>query len=476
MRTNSALSNLLLALVLAVGATGLWTVFGGYVIDALPIGPSEPICQEAISLQKDGTPLIMRYVDGLHTQEYRDLEGQPVIPPVDAANISPAFLAKTWGRLNLVESPRLADGQSPSGYWYLLEDEKSTDQRGYFAGFDSQNKRCIGYLGINGFQPEVPSLENMFPGVRRGSRGAEKGLYFVAEAPGLSVYAQAGSRSLPSVFVPTSDGKLYLADLQKRTVNVVHDGEPLLSAAKLYQPEGTNSRVRWCIALRTATSIEVLDAIDGHFLRRFSIPDEFRTEDFMFGLTSNAEMVLEIADQYGEAFKSTNNVRIVQIHANGTKEDHTVTLAQIARGKRFQATGGLRVPAPVFLAAEIALDRGSEIMQGKLEPSWNATARRLASEYYPTFLLAVGISLACAIATLVRLTRYSASRTERILWPLFVLLFGVPGWIGFRVCRTWPVLEACGNCNVRVPRNHEECVACATEFPLPAELGTEVFA
>jgi hypothetical protein len=278
------------------------------------------------------------------------------------------------------------------------------------------------------------------------------------------------------VFIPTSDGKLYLADIQKRSVTIVHEGEPLLSAARFNQPDDSLARVKSGIALRTETSIEVLDAIDGRFLRRFSIPNEFRTEDFMFGLTNNSEMVLEIADQYGDTLESSHNVRIVQVHANGTKEDHTVTLAQIAIGKRFQASGCLRVPAPFLLAAEIALDRGSEIMQRKLEPTLSATARRLLSEYYPTFLLAVAISLVCAVACLLRLTRYSASRTERILWPLFVLLFGVPGWVGFRFCRTWPVLEACGNCNVRVPRDHEECVACATEFPLPVKIGTEVFA
>jgi hypothetical protein len=72
--------------------------------------------------------------------------------------------------------------------------------------------------------------------------------------------------------------------------------------------------------------------------------------------------------------------------------------------------------------------------------------------------------------------RYGASLAERIVWPLFVLLFGLPGWIGYRFGRSWPVLEACPECGVAVPRDRERCLHCINDFPRPALKGTEVFA
>jgi hypothetical protein len=47
-----------------------------------------------------------------------------------------------------------------------------------------------------------------------------------------------------------------------------------------------------------------------------------------------------------------------------------------------------------------------------------------------------------------------ASRTQRVVWPLFVFLLGLPGWIGYR----YTVAPS------------------AVEFLVPALRGTEVFA
>jgi hypothetical protein len=66
--------------------------------------------------------------------------------------------------------------------------------------------------------------------------------------------------------------------------------------------------------------------------------------------------------------------------------------------------------------------------------------------------------------------------SERVIWPLFVLAFGLPGWVGYRFGRRWPVLESCPKCGVDVPRDREDCTDCEVAFPGPALKGTEVFA
>jgi hypothetical protein len=55
-------------------------------------------------------------------------------------------------------------------------------------------------------------------------------------------------------------------------------------------------------------------------------------------------------------------------------------------------------------------------------------------------------------------------------------LLGPPGGIGYRFGRWWPVLEACPECGVRVPRDREACACWEADFSPPALQGTEVFA
>jgi hypothetical protein len=61
-------------------------------------------------------------------------------------------------------------------------------------------------------------------------------------------------------------------------------------------------------------------------------------------------------------------------------------------------------------------------------------------------------------------------------WAAFVFLFGVPGWIAYRVHRTWPVFEECPACRQAAPRDRTECTECGADFPPPVLKGIEVFA
>ena len=133
-------------------------------------------------------------------------------------------------------------------------------------------------------------------------------------------------------------------------------------------------------------------------------------------------------------------------------------------------------PSPALFAGTVGFNRVCELLRQHLEPTLGEAVRRTAREFGQTFLLALAISAVLAGLCYFRLARYKATRLERIVWPLFVLVLGLPGWIGSRFGRTWPVLEACPACTIRSPRDRYDCVACGEEFRAPAELGTEVFA
>jgi hypothetical protein len=61
-------------------------------------------------------------------------------------------------------------------------------------------------------------------------------------------------------------------------------------------------------------------------------------------------------------------------------------------------------------------------------------------------------------------------------WMTFVVLFGLPGWLGYIWHRRWPVLAACPACGRKAPRDREDCAGCLAEFPLRSLTGAELFA
>jgi hypothetical protein len=101
---------------------------------------------------------------------------------------------------------------------------------------------------------------------------------------------------------------------------------------------------------------------------------------------------------------------------------------------------------------------------------------RAFGDFWPSLLISSLVSLPLAVLCYRRQMRYQVARSQRILWPLFVFLFGVPGWVGYLTCRSWPVLEPCPACGSIVPQDRLECAACQAGFPLPPRRGTEVLA
>jgi len=48
---------------------------------------------------------------------------------------------------------------------------------------------------------------------------------------------------------------------------------------------------------------------------------------------------------------------------------------------------------------------------------------------------------------------------------VFVLLLGVPGFLGYLAHRVWPARLPCPHCGRPVPRDRPACFACGHDFP-----------
>src|SRR5208282_2706845 len=132
------------------------------------------------------------------------------------------------------------------------------------------------------------------------------------------------------------------------------------------------------------------------------------------------------------------------------------------------------VPAPLVLAALVETLRSKELVEIGQAAGYAEALWRAFTDFWPALAITQALAAGLALLCYRREVRYRTSAGERVLWPLFVLTLGLPGWIAYRFSRSWPVLEACPACARGVPQDRECCACCEAEFPEPELRGTEV--
>jgi hypothetical protein len=237
--------------------------------------------------------------------EYRDLEGNRVTRPSGEHRFSltPAPLAVTSPRQATSPLPwderlhSFADGGSPAVYWYFLSEGRA-DGTGYFAGYDSRSKLCIGYLGTAGFRQDPLPVEERFPfgGLTSGpatSLWCSQRNRSPTEHPDNNLAGQAprGSLSTWDVYLLGRNHMLYHADLHNRTVDVALDDPRALSVAIVMGPlDMVRGTPHW-LAVRTEEEVRILDERGG-LLHRYAVPEELRGQDLHFALTTTGEAIM----------------------------------------------------------------------------------------------------------------------------------------------------------------------------------------
>jgi hypothetical protein len=480
---------LLLSTVLATGFLVVWFLVALWAaaVSSYDVNPEARV--EQLCFLADGTPCVAAITDRHADRQYHDLEGNPLTPPEaddHAGWLNPRPLAGSlsakasddfsWG----LRVRSFADGRAPAGYWYFMSDG-CPDGSGYFVGYDSESRACIGYLGAAGFRAEPLPAEELIPFSGETS-GLQARVFCTQRDHSPTEHplnrsggrAPRGSVSAWDVYVLGRDQKVYHADLNHRTVQVAFEDPRLRSAGLIFGPpdpvRGTPNR----LAVRMDDAVLVLDE-RGHLLERYTIPHELRERGFALAQTTTGEAVMDWSSS-GDSLATTIDHHIYRVTPDGRHQEARVSLRWAGSMRRIQVLGGFVAPAPLVLGGWVAIGRTSDLINEELEATYAAALRRAFTEFWPALLLAQVIALGLAVLCYRRQLRYGATAAERVIWPLFVLVLGLPGWAGYRFGRSWPVLEACSACEVAVPRDRVDCVRCAATFPGPALKGTEVFA
>lgn len=486
MKKNTLVQPLILAVMLAFGFAVVWGLLGMWAVEAVEFMFAAIDVEDPYFLA-DGTPCIshrgaLQYQIG----RYTDLQGNPMTLAEDQdtwpGTLLAAKLPEPAHRGNISWQERiypLGDGRSPTTRWYFVSDGRPAGTA-YFVVYDSETKTRIGYLGLAGFRSTPLPEEELIPfggsGPRREQKPHVLGIHNAQ--PGIRhPRAPHGFVSPGDIYVIGLGGKLYHADLRSRTMELVMDNPHLRSANLLpdvHQSNQTKRGALFRLAVRTEDTLLVADE-HGHVLRRYPIPQASRGHDLTVMETSVGEAVM-CRKLYAK--EATANAKfeheICWVAPDGR---HRETRIALRSGMLVMSPTqmGIAFPSPLLLGGGIAFSLAPDEMQAQSMTYPQALAEELR-QFWRALAIAELFAAGLALLCYRRQVRYGVSRTERIVWPLFVLLFGLPGWIGYRFGRSWPVLETCPDCGVTVPRDRESCLRCTNDFPRPALKGTEVFA
>ncbi len=475
-RNFSLLRQLVWAATLAIGFGILWSYLvvwlGTSIRDAWQGGRRNWPPREDLVVRSDGTLLIgSTPPENLSLTTYRDLSGRVQDAPdrndlllavsMSGEHRKPDFFSSHlgWGqRLKF-----FMDEREPTVNWFFVHDGKP-EGAGYFVSYERGSNRRVGFIGLSGFRSNSVPAAEWFP--LRGDLISDDSQW----------------RWSPRLVYVPSGNLLRLVDRAARSVTAVFEtpepieslGFPRLS----YWGYGHAIKEHPILVLvRTKQQIHALDR-KHNVIRVFSIPTEVDRQSpvqwYEIG-DGRAIAVFDRPSSTGEPVNVTKQM-VYRIANDGSIQDWyelTLKWGSPVLSKQTQAYGlALALPVPAILfVVDLFIAIGIDRTQ-----SYPAVFLALLKSSGPSLMVIFALSAVLAIMAWRRSRSFGLAKRDRVAWVVFVLLLGLPAYVGFVLYRRWPVRLPCPNCHTQAPRDRAACAECGTRFPDPSLKGTEIFA
>lgn len=493
---------LLLAIVVAVGFGIVWAVLVNWGISTTKdlFGPGW--MYEGVAFRMDGTPVLQtRRGRDENNTTYRTLDGAAITISRQEVWLQGAWLCtakqeRSYASPFLYGDSRWSqaiagynDSGTPATYWYFIYDRQASDA--YFVGFDSVGRQRVGSIGPDGFQDRSYSSPKHFAVSNytyANARGIAVGTYYGegGREPWYA-YGSEGSGHFPPwlVHVLTDDGVMEV-DLLNRSKRAVLKEADAISAGYLCRGQASplttdsdayKTQVSQHLAVRTNDRILLFDT-KGRLDSSFVIPLELRDAGFSFYRLHDNSGVFRVSDNRLRHSKDESYLdRLVWADATG-KILHQQECTLMLSGSYDRAIppwqASTSVPAPLAVATTATVFQPWLYLWQDAEPDIPAALSRSWSEFWLPMAAVSILGVVLAYLCYRRQRKYGLPWTG--VWTGFVLLFGLPAYVGYLAHRAWPARLPCPNCSERVPRDRPTCLACGKDFPAPAMKGTEVFA
>jgi len=491
-RKMSLLRQLLLAATLGTGFGTLWALLVlwlGVSIHEAWLGGDQPP-REDLVVSSDGTPLIVAYPHkNLSLATYRDLNGRVHDALNGNETLSTVYLSDEHETSGFFSSRpgwehRLKvfmDEREPTVNWFFVHDGKPQGS-GYFVGYERVSNRLVGFIGLTGFRSHsVPAGERI---PMRGELIVDHSSW--SSAPlwmnsGRNWAIRPDRWDLPPRLVHVPSGNhLRLVDLAARTVATVFLArEPIESVGVPVLSSRSGGRVmrEQPVLVRTRQKIYALSR-DYKINRTFTIPTEIDRwrYAFWYEIGNGQALVVFVGQRSTWGPDNVTNRIVYRIADDGTiRDSFELTLQTGMRVPSQQATDfllALGLPAPALLFAIESL----VVMGDGQAQSYPAAVRAMLKRSWPGLAAVLAFSSVLAVVAWRRSRGFGLSRREQVAWGAFVLLLGLPAFVGFRLSRRWPVRESCPSCHAQTARDRAACAECGARFPDPALRGIEIFA
>ncbi|OJW14718.1 MAG: hypothetical protein BGO49_17185 [Planctomycetales bacterium 71-10] len=495
---DSALRRFAKGAVLALGFGTIWAavVFWlGSTVLYNGIGQEVPRA-EMIQVASDGTPRIDSYPFNDYSQRSsRDLEGREIPNGSTAGDIIQyLYLAgepRSWPAA-LAGPPWTSrikpffNERDPKAIWYFILDGGS-GRTGSFVGYERVSNRRIGYLGMSGFRTTPVPLEERIPSSAPVTSYIQWGSSVPASVYSLSSPSLGAAPSdVPPRLAHIFDGNiLRVVDLADGSVRTAFESpEPIVSLAIPYlfsyfgQGAADEKGATRAILVRTPGKVFRLDHAY-NVIGTFVIPPEVPPNaslNWYEARDGSAVVTFEPPTPAETVYDNqTRNVTLYQVAADGAiRKATTVELANgspLASGRAMLGLTAAAIPAPVPLLVVEAAAASNDSNR-----NYPAALGAILRASIPGLIAVAVLATALAVAAWRRARAFGLPANERAGWAAFVGLFGLPGWVGFRLHRRWPARAACPRCGARAPRDRPSCLACGEAFPAPAATGIEIFA
>jgi len=456
---------LLLTAAAAVGCVLLAVAGYGAMDEVLEFRASSeprPLVWETLAVTPDGEVLIEQsphrgpttYLDARRNRTGTRAAAPPLrirqgsLParrqPLRSRDLWDALSVRRVLRLCVVGTPnRGATG------WYAVA-PPTADNQFYFEGYDIESRRRVGFIGTSGFRDTLPPADDRFSAAAEGSPALSSHILAWDHAGDASTQPISGS------YAVLSNGIVYLVNFAQRSAQLVFDDSPVLSCAILstagageeaeraFAPDDPAISIpqQRFLAIRTREEL-VLQSAPGKKATRFPLPPEALESDLSADLLPDGSLV--ISTFVAESFRifqpgvSAFEFDVTHLNADGTLRTQQRITLHTPRGISHLGETGemnvvtLAVPAPVY----------SGTILSTVVPALNPPDdQRLANVFRRTWLAQV-VVLAIAIGLAWRTWRRQRTLDlpNATVWSLFVLLLGVPGYLGYRLHRRWPLPE-----------------------------------
>ncbi len=492
-RKFSLLRQLAWGATLATGFGTLWFILMLWLGTSIQLawqGENRAVF-ERLEVRSDGTLLIQSNPqDNLSQETYRDLKGVVQEAPdrndlLHAVNLfgdqetkKPGYFSRqaSWAE----RLTAFANDREPTVNWFFVHDGKPNGA-GYFVAYERTSNRRVGFIGMSGFRPGPVPAADWIPVQGEPKNSAPISIY---SRQSWVLRPAAGDVPRHLVYLP-SGSQLRQADLAARTVTTVFEApEPIESIGIptiAYWSTG-RSTTEQPILVRTIRQIHELDQ-QHHVKKVFSLPADLdRRSAVEWYALASGQAIAVVGPLWTRQPDQPDNVlrRLAyRIKGDGAIEDQLVVDLQSGASAADKATRvtqallvvlGLPAPAIVFAIGVL------RVITDDQPRSYLAAVTALLKDTWPSVIAVLALSIVLAILVQRRSRGFGLARREQIAWSVFVLLFGLPAYVGYRLVRRWPIRQPCPNCHAHVPRDRVACAECGMRFPDPSLKGTEIFA